>query len=151
MKLAALVIGFIILISAAAYFLGIVSTENLKPFMGMPSPSPSQSATAGLANPASVNCGEKGGTLVIKELENGAQYGLCEFEDDQACEEWALFRGDCPLGGVKTTGFDNIGQKYCAWLGGQTLAVADSKCTLPDGTICPTGALYKGTCPSYDQ
>lgn len=101
-----------------------------------------------LANPASVNCEKVGGTLSIKTLGNGAQYGLCNFEDNMSCEEWALLRGECPVGGVKVTGYDNIGQMYCVWLGGKTLATKNSICTLPDKTICTTDALYAGTCPS---
>lgn len=100
-----------------------------------------------LANPASVNCKKLGGTTVIKNGPNG-QYGLCQFEDNQACEEWALFRNECPVGGVKTTGFDTIEQMYCAWVGGETLAVANPNCKLPDGTICTDDAVYNGTCPT---
>ncbi|MBP7832663.1 MAG: DUF333 domain-containing protein [Candidatus Levybacteria bacterium] len=100
-----------------------------------------------LANPASVNCEKVGGTTVIKNGPNG-QYGLCQFEDNQACEEWALFRNECPVGGVKTTGFDTIEQMYCAWVGGETLAVANPNCKLPDGTICTDEAVYNGTCPT---
>ncbi|MBP6913523.1 MAG: DUF333 domain-containing protein [Candidatus Levybacteria bacterium] len=100
-----------------------------------------------LANPASVYCNKVGGTTVIQALSNGAQYGLCQFEDNMACEEWALMRGECPVGGVKTTGYDTMGQRYCAWLGGKTLAVKNSTCTLPTGNICSTDNLYNGTCP----
>lgn len=108
--------------------------------------SPSNSAT-GLANPASVNCAKVGGTTVIKTNSTGGQYGLCEFEDNMACEEWALMRGQCPVGGVKTTGYDNIQQMYCAWVGGTTLAVPNAKCTLPNGTTCPVDTLYSnGSC-----
>lgn len=99
-----------------------------------------------LANPASVNCKEQGGTLVMQQRGDGGTYGLCQFEDNQACEEWALYRGECPVGGVKTTGFDTIEQQYCAWLGGQTLAVPDATCTLPNGNVCSDEALYNGTC-----
>lgn len=103
--------------------------------------------TTGLANPASENCVAKGGTLSIQTNGNGGQYGLCTFEDNMACEEWALYRGNCPVGGVKTTGYDNIDQMYCAWVGGSTLAVPNSQCTLPDGTSCSTATLYNnGTC-----
>lgn len=105
---------------------------------------PAQSTS--LANPASVYCGEQGGTSVIKKLPNGGEYGLCEFEDDQACEEWAMYRGDCPVGGINTIGFDNIEQSYCAWIGGHTLAVENAQCTLPDGTVCSDHDLYYGTC-----
>lgn len=103
---------------------------------------------SGLPNPASVNCAKQGGTDTIETLNNGAQYGLCQFEDNMACEEWALLRGQCPKGGVKTAGYDTMGQKYCAWLGGKTFAVPNSKCTLPNGKVCPTEALYNGTCSS---
>ncbi len=114
-----------------------------------PSPSPTQQQT-GLANPASVNCKKVGGTTVIQTRGDGGQYGLCQFQDNYACEEWALLRGNCPKGGVRTTGFDTIEQKYCAWVGGQTLAIKNAKCTFSDGTVCSDEAVYNGTCqPSY--
>lgn len=100
---------------------------------------------AGLANPASVNCAKVGGTTMIMNGPNG-QYGLCDFGDNMQCEEWALYRGDCPVGGIKTTGFDTIEQKYCAWVGGQTLAVPNATCTFPNGKVCDDTALYNGTC-----
>jgi len=101
---------------------------------------------AGIANPASVNCQKVGGNLVIKTGPNGGQYGLCYFEDNRACEEWALLRGDCPVGGVKTTGFDTDAQSYCAWSGGKTLAVPNAVCTFTDGSTCLDDAFYNGTC-----
>jgi len=100
-----------------------------------------------IANPASVNCEKVGGTLKIQKRGDGAEYGLCYFEDNRACEEWALLRGDCPFGGMRTTGYDTIDQNYCAWLGGSTMAVTGSICTLKNGTKCPTIDLYNGTCP----
>lgn len=99
-----------------------------------------------LANPASENCSKQGGSWSLQTNGSGGQYGLCMFTDDMACEEWALFRGECPVGGVKTTGYDNIQQKYCAWVGGQTLAVPNAQCTLPNGHVCSDDALYNGTC-----
>ena len=55
-----------------------------------------------LANPASGYCIQVGGKLEILKREDGAEYGVCLFEDNKKCEEWALFRGECPIGGVKT-------------------------------------------------
>lgn len=75
--------------------------------------------TVGLANPASTNCVDKGGRLEIKTKADGSQYGICYFEDNRQCEEWALLRGECPVGGVKITGYDNEDQSYCAITGGQ--------------------------------
>ena len=111
----------------------------------------SQAATTtpntGITNPASTNCIKLGGNLVIEKRGDGGEYGLCYFEDNRACEEWALMRGGCPYGGRRTTGFDTIDQKYCAWLGGDTFAVANSICTFKDGSKCPTKDFYNGTCP----
>jgi putative hemolysin len=98
-----------------------------------------------LANPASVNCLDQGGRSVMQEGPLG-QYGLCYFEDNRACEEWAMFRGDCPVGGMKTTGYDTEAQKYCAWVGGATFAIPNAICTFKDGSTCPVDALYSGQC-----
>lgn len=103
-------------------------------------------ATTTTANPASVNCTKLSGNLKIEKRGDGSEYGLCYFEDNRACEEWALLRGDCPYGGRRTTGFDAIDQKYCAWLGGDTFAVPNSVCIFKDGSKCPTLEFYNGTC-----
>ncbi|MGB7809479.1 MAG: DUF333 domain-containing protein [Methanoregula sp.] len=47
----------------------------------------------GMANPASVNCVNVGGTVQIKDSPAG-QYGMCVFPNGTTCEEWALFRGE---------------------------------------------------------
>ncbi|WP_128566046.1 DUF333 domain-containing protein [Methylobacterium crusticola] len=44
-----------------------------------------------LANPASVNCAEKGGKSEIRNGDAG-QTGCCRFPDGQVCEEWALLK-----------------------------------------------------------
>lgn len=105
-----------------------------------------KSPVAQLGNPASNNCTKVGGTLSIEKRGDGGEYGLCRFEDNRACEEWALFRGECPVGGRKTTGFDTIDQNYCAWVGGETLAMANSVCTFKNGSKCSTKDLYNGKC-----
>jgi putative hemolysin len=102
--------------------------------------------TSALANPASVNCVNKGGQTHIQNKPNGSQYGLCFFDDNRACEEWAMFNGECPIGGRKTTGFDTDAQKFCAWSGGQTFAVENAICTFNDGSTCPDNDFYFGTC-----
>jgi len=67
-----------------------VQTQTTKP-TGMVTPSPT---SAGIANPASVNCGKVGGTLEIKKDVAGNEYGMCNFTNGTSCEEWALFRGE---------------------------------------------------------
>lgn len=100
----------------------------------------------GMANPASVNCTKKGGRLEIQKKKDDSEYGLCYFEDNMACEEWAMMRGDCPVGGVKTTGFDTVSQRFCAWSGGKTTATENAVCEFPDGTSCSADDFYGGIC-----
>lgn len=53
---------------------------------------------AQIANPASVNCEQKGGKLEIVD-EPAGQRGICVLADGTRCEEWAFFRGECPPAG----------------------------------------------------
>src|SRR3990167_7681128 len=98
--------------------------------------------TLQLANPASVNCTQKGGMLQIERRPDCGQYGVCVFADDYQCEEWALFRGECPVGGRCVTGYITPAGRYCTITGGRYIAVsggstADEKgtCTRPDGKV----------------
>ncbi|OQA36745.1 MAG: hypothetical protein BWY53_00371 [Parcubacteria group bacterium ADurb.Bin326] len=117
-------------------------------------PCPGDEATStepvGLANPASANCKDKGGNLVMWEGPIG-QYGLCFFDDNRACEEWAMLRGDCPVGGVKTTGYDTEAQRYCAWSGGSTSAVPNAICKFKDGSQCNVEEFYNGKCQKGEK
>ncbi len=102
----------------------------------------------GIANPASVNCTKKGGTLEIRTSKAG-EYGVCLFEDNRQCEEWALMRGNCPEGGLKITGYDNDAEIYCAITGGKVEGVGTKTpmCKRTDGTLCSAQANLDGACP----
>lgn len=102
----------------------------------------------GLANPASANCTAKGGTLEMRTNKQG-QYGVCLFEDNRQCEEWALMRGECPEGGVKVTGYENDAEIYCAITGGEVQGVGTETpmCKRIDGTLCTAQANLDGECP----
>lgn len=104
--------------------------------------------SAKIANPASENCIQKGGTLEIRQAKNG-QYGVCYFEDNRQCEEWALFRGQCPVGGLKITGYDNDAEVYCTITGGRVEGVGTKTpmCKRIDGTLCTAQANFDGECP----
>jgi putative hemolysin len=115
---------------------------------------PAQAQTgSGIANPASENCVAQGGTLAIEERGDGGQYGICYFEDNRQCEEWALLRGDCPVGGVKVTGYATPAATYCAITGGEYTVTANSgqadeqgTCTFKNGTTCDASDYYNGKC-----
>jgi Tol biopolymer transport system component/putative hemolysin len=116
-------------------------------------PGQAAASTQGLANPASENCAAQGGTLSIAEDGSGGQYGICYFEDNRQCEEWALLRGDCPVGGLKITGYITPAAQYCAIRGGtyEITATGDENseqgsCTFQDGSFCDAWEFWYGTC-----
>jgi len=109
-------------------------------------------AQSQLANPASQNCVKQGGTLKIERRPDGGQYGVCVFTDNYQCEEWALFRGECPKNGLRVTGYVTPAGRYCAITGGRYAVVTESAagetgvCSLPGGKACDAAAYYAGTC-----
>jgi putative hemolysin len=116
-------------------------------------PSAQAPTQTGSANPASENCVAQGGTLTITERGDGGQYGICMFEDNRQCEEWALLRGDCPVGGIKVTGYVTPAATYCAITGGEYNVTANSgqadeqgTCTFKNGTTCDASEYYNGKC-----
>lgn len=110
-------------------------------------------STAQIANPASENCITQGGTLTIEERGDLGQIGVCFFEDNRQCEEWALLRGECPVGGVKVTGYVTEAGRFCAITGGVYSVTADSAadpeqgiCAFTDGSQCDAWEYYNGVC-----
>ncbi|HJO25072.1 MAG: DUF333 domain-containing protein [bacterium] len=109
----------------------------------------------GMANPASVHCGKVGGELRIESLGDRGEIGVCYFEDGRQCEEWALFRGECPVGGRRVTGFVTERARYCAIRGGRyEMTRAETatepergRCSLPDGSVCAAAGAGSGNCP----
>ncbi|MCK9393936.1 MAG: DUF333 domain-containing protein [Candidatus Paceibacterota bacterium] len=108
-------------------------------------------SSSNIVNPASVYCKDNGGTLKIEKKPDGSEYALCYFDDNRACEKWAMMRGDCPIGGRKTTGYDTIAQNFCAWSGGSTLAEENAKCIFSDGSVCLDEDFYMGKCQKGDS
>jgi putative hemolysin len=112
---------------------------------------PATEAPAQIANPASVNCTKQGGTLAIQKRGDGGEYGVCYFEDNRQCEEWALMRGECPVGGLKVTGFVTEAGQYCAITGGVYTPTNNTQpeqgtCTLKNGKTCDAADYFNGKC-----
>ena len=106
-----------------------------------------------LANPASQNCVAQGGVLRLERRPDGGQFGVCVFADNRQCEEWALFRGACPAGGIRVTGYVTPAARCCAITGGRysiaaRSGAADEKgaCAAPGGKTCDADAYIAGTC-----
>jgi hypothetical protein len=107
-----------------------------------------------MANPASENCVKQGGTLSIQKRGDGGEYGVCVFEDNRQCEEWALMNGECPVNGRKITGYATLAAQYCAITGGEYVATENSgdiekeqgTCTFKDGKSCDVWEYFNGKC-----
>jgi hypothetical protein len=106
----------------------------------------------GLANPASRNCIDQGGALSLHK-NGGGSYGVCTFPDNRQCEEWAMLRGECPVGGLRVTGYVTAAARYCAITGGQYAVTSESNtpsergtCAFPGGKTCDARAWYEGEC-----
>lgn len=114
---------------------------------------PTEEPTAAIANPASENCIAQGGTLSIQKRGDGGEYGICMFEDNRQCEEWALMHGDCPIGGLKVTGYVTPAAQYCVITGGEYEITGSSNtdqeqgtCTFKNGKTCDVWAYFNGEC-----
>ncbi len=106
-----------------------------------------------LANPASQNCVKQGGALKIERRPDGGQYGVCVFTDSYQCEEWALFRGECPKNGLRVTSYVTPAGRYLRHHR-RPLHGGDGECGRRDGRsarcrggkACDAAAYYAGTC-----
>jgi putative hemolysin len=114
-------------------------------------------ATAGMANPASVNCGKIGGTTGIKKDTQGNEYGMCTFTNGTSCDEWALYRGEgCKAFTPVTTtpaaavGLANPASVNCGKVGATSVIMNNpdgsqyGMCKFPNGTACEEWALFRG-------
>ena len=101
-----------------------------------------------IANPASSNCVGRGGTLTIEKNPQGAEFGVCSFAGGRQCEEWAMLRGECPVGGVPVANLPTPAARYCVISGGRFVATPDGQgnCAFGNGKTCPAPAFYDSSC-----
>jgi putative hemolysin len=116
--------------------------------------------TITIANPASAYCEEQGGELEIRTAQDGSQYGVCMFEDDTECEEFAYYHGECKTGDMDVApaptaipaGISNPASTYCVKQGGTSeIRTAEDGsqygvCNFSDGNACEEWAFFKGEC-----
>ena len=116
--------------------------------------------TVTIANPASVYCEEQGFKLETRTDQDNNQYGVCMFEDETECEEWAYYRGECKPGDMDVApaptatpaGIANPAATYCVEQGGTSeIRTAEDGsqsgvCVFPDGSECEEWAFFRGEC-----
>ena len=133
-----------------AALIGACSVSQNAP---QPTPAPTSAPSSSIANPASVNCEKQGGKVSIQTRGDGGQFGVCVFEGNKQCEEWALFRGECPAGGLNITGYVTLAAQFCVITGGQYTVTANSNqaneqgtCAFKNGKTCDAADYYNGKC-----
>lgn len=113
-----------------------------------------------IANPASAYCEEQGFKLETRTAQDGSQYGVCMFDDDSECEEWAYYRDECKPGDLDVApaptaapaGIANPASTYCVEKGGTSeIRTAEDGsqfgvCTFSDGSECEEWAFFRGEC-----
>lgn len=136
-------IRLIFFLTALTSLLGACSAEE----------TPAGPTGPAIANPASENCIQQGGTLIMQARGTSGEYGVCVFEDNRQCEEWALLRGDCSETGVDVSGYTSTAGAFCAITGGEyavtgNAGAADEQgtCTLKSGQTCDAWAYFDGEC-----
>jgi putative hemolysin len=110
-------------------------------------------SSAQVANPASENCLKQGGKSSLDAREDGAQFRICIFADGKRCEEWAMFRGECPPGGIEISRYLTPAARFCAITGGEYAATANQgakeeqgSCIFRNGKACDAEEYYQGKC-----
>jgi putative hemolysin len=99
-----------------------------------------------VASAAYAKCIQNGGFVSTDRRGKASFYNICNFADDMNCELYALYNGECPVGGVHTVGYSTRPQVFCALRGGQPTGKNNGQCKMPDGKICSTDSVYKDTC-----
>ena len=83
----------------------------------------------------------------MEQNPSGGQYGVCYFSGSRQCEEWAMYRGECPDGGVVVMSYKSPEARYCAITGGH---FSQDICTLADDKKCDAGEYFAGRCPNNE-
>ena len=83
------------------------------------------------------HCEAQGGTRTLERGPFG-EIGVCVFEGNRQCEEWALRLGACLRGGIPVGRYATTSERHCAIRGGQM--------TIPGCALSPVG-LYETKLP----
>lgn len=139
-----LVLGFFVAAAllGGSYILGSQSTQT-QTVLGT---STTPTKAGAVASAAYAKCIDNGGFVTTVRRGTSGYYNVCNFADDMNCELYALYSGDCPVGGVHTIGYSTSPQVFCALRGGKPQGSENGQCKMPDGKTCSTDAVYKGTC-----
>ena len=107
-----------------------------------------QSDNGQIANPASVNCVDKGYGLEIRKDASGGEVGYCVFGNGRECEEWAFFRGVCNENGTAVSPRQPAKEgEFCGGIAGFACA-SGLECSL-DGNYPDAGGKCVKPAPAF--
>lgn len=129
--------------------------SEIKP-SAAPTPTPDPTLLH-VKNEASENCVTKGGALRIEKNRQGKEFGVCVFPAkdgvEGVCEEWALYKGKCPNGGLRIKSKVSDVVRYCVIAGGEYVGgmIDDQgndkgKCYFYPKTECDIYDFFSGAC-----
>ncbi len=133
------------------YILGVQQNANqiTPPTVLGTTSNTSTTKAAAVASAAYQKCIQNDGFVTTARRGTWGYYQVCNFADDMNCELYALYEGQCPVGGVHTIGYSTTDQVFCALRGGTPQGKNNGQCKMPDGVVCATTQVYKnGTCSS---
>lgn len=136
--------GLLLMIGSFIFGLKIQNNESVS-VLGT-----STGDAASVASAAYAKCVNNGGFVTTDRRGKNGFYNLCNFADDMNCELYALYNGQCPVGGVHIIGYSTKPQVFCALRGGTPQGSENGQCKMPNGKTCTTDSIYKGTC-QYDN
>jgi putative hemolysin len=94
---------------------------------------------------------QQAGILIERGPAGGC--GVCVFDDNRQCEEWALLRDAGPRGGLRVSGYLTAAARYCAITAGHYLLTAHGgapeeagRCPLPGGRSSAADTYVAAQC-----
>lgn len=132
-----------------AYTLGVNKNAGSAVLATSTSSASETTKAAAVASAAYAKCTQNGGFVTTSRRGSSGFYQVCNFADDMNCELYALYAGQCPVGGVHTIGYSTTDQVFCALRGGTPQGKNNGQCKMPNEVVCATSQVYlNGDCPS---
>lgn len=135
-----------LVLSIGGYVVGTQHASSTQTETQVLGSSSSNTPAGQVASAAYAKCISNGGFVTTNRRPSNGFYNICNFADDMNCELYALYNGQCPVGGVKTIGYSTTDQVYCALRGGTPQGKNNGQCKMPDGKVCSTSSVFNGTC-----
>jgi putative hemolysin len=104
------------------------------------------SAAEAIPTPPAEYCAKLGAKAAPEKRADGVEIDVCTFEGGRQCEAWALYRLQCPPGGVTVEAGISSAARYCLLRGGKYSSSGKGQCTFDTGRTCDITEYFIGKC-----